>query len=595
MFRPSLLFFSFLSALSIAALGLSAAACSSPPADDADDASAAEATGSSRAPLRVEVMLSGKAVTLLRTKRIGALRPIAPSPPDDRATLRWSFEAADGSVLASGSADDPRAMHAEFDEKGAPDRRAAKGGVGSLAVELPNVAGTLVVTTAEGKRIGSTRITPVTDEGDSEIVDLSTDVKGDAVAVVDHGDPDRHANILILPEGYQESELAQFHTDARAVADSLRAVPAYGKHWDGFNIYYQDVKSAESGITDPRGAKKTTAFDVAFGDDSASPRRCIMIAESVKAQNYRSMRALADEVKADVVVLLANTTEYAGCANNEGRFITVSRDPRASRVLAHELGHALFRLADEYSGGGVACEPSRWRRDSTNVSSDLSALPWSDMLTTRTLPTPLGSGGGVTGAFEGGGYCDTGVYRPHESCMMRDLEADLCPVCLRAIDRFFDAMSSGGDPAGRSKTPGTKVTITNATGGPVFVACTGIEGPGCSGWVYLNTDQTQTIETIGGELYLDTSTVTGAPIRWRTLRLTAASSSVTLVANADNPLGAPAGSGPTWACEKSSYRGTQLWTCSGTSLFRCENGAPVEHACPNGCRSNPVGTDDACE
>ena len=58
------------------------------------------------------------------------------------------------------------------------------------------------------------------------------------------------------------------------------------------------------------------------------------------------------------------------------------------------------------------------------------------------------------------------------------------------------------------------------------------------------------------------------------------------------PTPAPA---PSWSCAKSSYQGTQLWTCNGSDRYRCENGIPVSEHCSAGCQSNPLGTDDVCK
>jgi hypothetical protein len=52
---------------------------------------------------------------------------------------------------------------------------------------------------------------------------------------------------------------------------------------------------------------------------------------------------------------------------------------------------------------------------------------------------------------------------------------------------------------------------------------------------------------------------------------------------------------PAWNCSDSDYQGTQYWTCSNGNIFKCDNGAPVETACNNGCVTNAVGTDDACQ
>jgi hypothetical protein len=50
-----------------------------------------------------------------------------------------------------------------------------------------------------------------------------------------------------------------------------------------------------------------------------------------------------------------------------------------------------------------------------------------------------------------------------------------------------------------------------------------------------------------------------------------------------------------WNCNNSAYNGQQYWTCSGGNIYRCQNGVPEEQACANGCKSNPLGTDDACK
>jgi hypothetical protein len=50
-----------------------------------------------------------------------------------------------------------------------------------------------------------------------------------------------------------------------------------------------------------------------------------------------------------------------------------------------------------------------------------------------------------------------------------------------------------------------------------------------------------------------------------------------------------------WSCADSAYNGQQYWTCSGGNLYECQNGVAVEQTCPNGCQSNPVGTNDVCK
>ncbi|MEZ4294277.1 MAG: hypothetical protein R3B70_04820 [Polyangiaceae bacterium] len=50
-----------------------------------------------------------------------------------------------------------------------------------------------------------------------------------------------------------------------------------------------------------------------------------------------------------------------------------------------------------------------------------------------------------------------------------------------------------------------------------------------------------------------------------------------------------------WNCANSLYNGQQYWTCSGGSLYKCVTGVPQKQTCPNGCNSNPLGTNDTCK
>jgi hypothetical protein len=52
---------------------------------------------------------------------------------------------------------------------------------------------------------------------------------------------------------------------------------------------------------------------------------------------------------------------------------------------------------------------------------------------------------------------------------------------------------------------------------------------------------------------------------------------------------------PSWSCANSSYNGAQYWTCSGGNVYKCVGGVPEEQVCGNGCKVNPVGTDDVCQ
>ena len=53
--------------------------------------------------------------------------------------------------------------------------------------------------------------------------------------------------------------------------------------------------------------------------------------------------------------------------------------------------------------------------------------------------------------------------------------------------------------------------------------------------------------------------------------------------------------GVNWSCNKSSYKGQQLWTCSGGTLYICVGGKATKKTCPSGCNYNKLGTNDTCK
>ena len=102
-------------------------------------------------------------------------------------------------------------------------------------------------------------------------------------------------------------------------------------------------------------------------------------------------------------------------------------------------------LADEYEGttsyddmyGGNA---ELWEENITTLK-DLDKKDWKKMIQSGTpIPTPeTEEYRNTVGAFEGGGYMSKGVYRPFQTCLMREFTTDrFCPVCTHAIRKYID-------------------------------------------------------------------------------------------------------------------------------------------------------------
>jgi hypothetical protein len=139
----------------------------------------------------------------------------------------------------------------------------------------------------------------------------------------------------------------------------------------------------------------------------------------------------------DQVLILVNTPHYGGSG---GTFATTSLNSRSSDIAIHELGHSFARLKDEYYAG------DNFASESFNMTqeTDPENVKWKNWMGTNGV-----------GIYQ---HCCSGNssewYRPHQSCMMRSLSANFCPVCtertietIHGLVEFIDNYSPGNmDP-----------------------------------------------------------------------------------------------------------------------------------------------------
>jgi hypothetical protein len=296
-----------------------------------------------------------------RGVRVVAIYPVAELPPLVGAggpSLGWQLE-ADGDPIASGTFADPRLLHSV-------GTTALRSSFGIAALRVPERAGELVILDGDAE-LGRAAFDPGIGLARSPLL-RAGDVRGGPVRIL--GDLDRATavDVLVLPEGYTAAQLGRFRRDALQISRAFRGVMSSQRRLGGrFNVWVQDVRSRSSGIDDPAGRRiADTAFDVGFG--AGDGRRCTFFQTP---DGLASARQLGRMAGADVVMVLAHTAEHGGCAGPGVVVMTHGR--RAPWTMAHELGHALVGLADEYEGGG-AC-----RHDpAPNIafSSDRGRIPW---------------------------------------------------------------------------------------------------------------------------------------------------------------------------------------------------------------------------
>lgn len=270
--------------------------------------------------------------------------------------------------------------------------------------------------------------------------------------ILDNGPDSLRWTVVVLPDGYRESELPQFVADAQQLVSALSATPPFSTGaMAALNVYRIDVASTDSGADDPTacggtGAVAATYFDAHFCE--AGIRR-LLVADSGTA--IITAGDLVPEF--DLIFVIVNSTIYGGSG---GAVAVFSKAPGAMRIAIHEMGHTAFGLADEY-GYFAGCGSGEVGQDTypgaepvepnvTANAANLAALKWRSLVgastpvpTTRNAdcrncdPQPNPVAPNAVGAFEGARYFHCGLFRPQFDCCMRNINAPFCAVCSAHI------------------------------------------------------------------------------------------------------------------------------------------------------------------
>lgn len=274
--------------------------------------------------------------------------------------------------------------------------------------------------------------------------------------IVNNGPAERRWNLVLMGDGYLQSELGRFQADVMGFVGILRATPPFDVLWPAVNVFQVNVESVQSGADDPAtcadgttgsGARVRTFFDAAFC--SFGSRRLLTVNERLALQTARRQ---VPRNHASMVVV--NSPLYGGSGGGVAVFSTA---PQAFEIAIHELGHSFFRLADEYPTL-LGCESGETGHDrytggeprEPNVTRETSPgrIKWKNRIAggtpvpttrnadcTRCDPQPSPAKPGTVGLFEGARYFHCGLFRPEFDCKMRTLGQPFCAVCSDEIIR----------------------------------------------------------------------------------------------------------------------------------------------------------------
>jgi hypothetical protein len=244
-----------------------------------------------------------------------------------------------------------------------------------------------------------------------------------ATTLLRSGPSSAKRNLVIIGDGFQAGAGQQAFDDY-VIDEVLNGVFAEGPLWESmqaFNIFRVNVSSVDAGVTqvDSKG-KVTTARNTALHYRfSGDWNRCWMEGAS-DTQSLIDGAIDAAGVSADYVFVVLNEPGFGGCRGGAQLAVTLGAP---WTVGAHEMGHMVGDLCDEYTGGSSPTMYTGGEPGCVNLTIDIDRdrLKWSqwvDPLTAlaTTFDASTMDGAETAGAFVGGtlgqnGY-NAGIWRP---------------------------------------------------------------------------------------------------------------------------------------------------------------------------------------
>lgn len=257
--------------------------------------------------------------------------------------------------------------------------------------------------------------------------------------VMYNGSTDNRVDLVLVPEGYAADEKERFVEDCRNFVREFFSFEPYKSKVSSFNVRAVWAPSANSGVTLPgehiwRNTVAKAQF-YTFGSERYQ-----------MTEDFQGLRDIAAHVPYEYIYVLSNTQKYGGGGIYNFYGISAAHHPNATgKIYVHEFGHLLMGLGDEYEGTTAydnlhAGYAEMWEENLTTLK-DLDKKDWKQMIKPSTpVPTPATEEyRNEVGVYEGGGYISKGIYRPFQTCLMREFSTDrFCPVCTHAITKYID-------------------------------------------------------------------------------------------------------------------------------------------------------------
>lgn len=254
------------------------------------------------------------------------------------------------------------------------------------------------------------------------------------------GDPNKHLDIVFIPEGYSKAEMEKFKSDCKRFTDYLFDYSPFKENKNKINIWGVLAPSEESGTDIPGNNiwKQTILNSRFYTFDS---ERYLMTSD------YFEVKNLAANAPYDQIYILVNTDKYGGGAIYNFYNLTAADNKLSKQIFVHEFGHGFAGLADEYAddatyGDYYPLDVEPWEANITTLVNFESK--WKNLVSSHTpIPTPSEDKyKNQIGVFEGGGYVNKGVYRSTYNSLMNSFTSnEFNQISKEAIQKLIDYYS----------------------------------------------------------------------------------------------------------------------------------------------------------